>query len=487
MAKTYLETVKYNILADFEIKGIVDKPDIIGAVFGQSEGLLGEDLDLRELQKNGRIGRIEIELKIDAGKTKGTLNIPSSMDMVETSILAAAVESVDKVGPFESKFSTKKIEDTRNIKRKEIETRAKDLLKKFMAEQIPDSQEFTEKIREDTRSADIEEFGPEKIPAGPDIMRSEEIIVVEGRADVLNLLRNGIKNAIAMGGAKPTESLLKLCMGKTVVLFVDGDRGGELNVRKMASMTKVDFIVTAPEGKEVEELARKEIIMSMRKREKVEDYLGRLENASQRERSGGFQRPMSGASGMPAREFGRGMRPSLGRPRMGERPMGRFGRPDSGRGRFPRPEGSFGSRERFGGSTFRNEPDSRENSFPAERTPMQADITPREFMQQREAFEPEAKATPEEENAFKPIMQGLKGSLKARFLDSSNKTVKEVEVREMLNSLKEAKGVSAIVFDGIITKRVVDEAKRTGVKTIVGVKKGKVEKESEIKLLTMAV
>ena len=89
MAKTYIDSVKYMIEIEFEIKGIVDKPDIIGAVFGQSEGLLGEQLDLRELQKNGRIGRIEITQNTNMGKTKGLLSIPSSLDMVETSILAA--------------------------------------------------------------------------------------------------------------------------------------------------------------------------------------------------------------------------------------------------------------------------------------------------------------------------------------------------------------------------------------------------------------
>ena len=56
MAKTYLSTVKYEAVVQFEITGVVDRHDIIGAVFGQSEGLLGETLDLRALQKNGKSG-----------------------------------------------------------------------------------------------------------------------------------------------------------------------------------------------------------------------------------------------------------------------------------------------------------------------------------------------------------------------------------------------------------------------------------------------
>jgi len=457
MAKTYLDTVKYIIKIDFEIKGIVDKPDIIGAVFGQSEGLLGEELDLRELQKNGRIGRIEITQNTNMGLTKGTLSIPSSLDMVETSILAAAVESVDKVGPFESKFWTANIEDTRSVKRKEIQERAKSLLKRLMVEQIPDSQEITEKIREDTRAADIESYGPEKVPCGPDILEEDSIIVVEGRADVLNLLKNGIKNVIAMGGAKPTKSLIDLCKQKQTILFVDGDRGGALNVRKMADITKVDFVAQAPEGKEVEELQRKEIVMALRKKTSLNDFLSsKAENhytMLPSIRSTGFQPRMQ--RGLPVRG---GMLRGRARPGIMQNRM--FGR-----------DRMFTPRDRFPRNNFQ---------------PFQRNERPFE----QEALEPriiEEKASPQDEAAFKPLMEQLKGSLKAKFLDENNNEIAEVEVREMLNALKQAQNVKTIIFDGIITKRVVDEAKTLGIKTIIGVKKGKIENEKEIKLLTIAV
>ena len=58
-----VSTTKYIINAQFEVDGVVEKPDVVGAIFGQTEGLLGEDLDLRELQKTGRIGRIDISVK----------------------------------------------------------------------------------------------------------------------------------------------------------------------------------------------------------------------------------------------------------------------------------------------------------------------------------------------------------------------------------------------------------------------------------------
>ncbi|MCX6798543.1 MAG: DNA primase, partial [Candidatus Diapherotrites archaeon] len=87
MAKTYLSTVKYLIKTNFEIDGIVDKHDIIGAIFGQSEGLVGEEMDLKELQQNGKIGRIDVDTKVHGGKTTGILTVPSSMDKVKTTLL----------------------------------------------------------------------------------------------------------------------------------------------------------------------------------------------------------------------------------------------------------------------------------------------------------------------------------------------------------------------------------------------------------------
>src|SRR3989344_8587466 len=193
MAKTYVNTVKYVIKASFDIKGVVEKPDIIGAIFGQSEGLIGDDLDLRELQKNGKIGRIEINSTTVEGKTAGELFVPSSMDMVKTSILAAAIETVEKVGPWESKFEILTIDDTRSAKRKEIIERSKELLKKLNMT-LPQAQELAEEIKEDVWAADIVSYGTDNLSAGPDIDSSNEIILVEGRADVLNLLRNQIRN-----------------------------------------------------------------------------------------------------------------------------------------------------------------------------------------------------------------------------------------------------------------------------------------------------
>ena len=97
MGKTYIDTLKYVIYANVKINGLVEKPDVVGAIFGQTEGLLGEELDLRELQKNGRIGRIHVNLEEKKGMTTGEIRVPSSLDMVETCIIAGALETVDRV------------------------------------------------------------------------------------------------------------------------------------------------------------------------------------------------------------------------------------------------------------------------------------------------------------------------------------------------------------------------------------------------------
>lgn len=92
--------MKYIIKLTFEVDGSVDKPDVIGAIFGQTENLFGQEFDLRELQDKGRLGRIIVEIKNKGGKAEGYIEIPSNLDRVETALIASMVESVEKVGPI---------------------------------------------------------------------------------------------------------------------------------------------------------------------------------------------------------------------------------------------------------------------------------------------------------------------------------------------------------------------------------------------------
>ena len=272
MGKIYVDSVKYLIHARIVVDGIVEKPDVIGAIFGQTEGLLGDELEMRELQKTGRIGRIEANLEHKNGKTYGHIVVPSGLGLPETAIIAAALETVDRVGPYEAKITVERIEDTREMKRRYLINRAKELLRKVMREEIPDSKELIEKIKSELRMHEIIEYGPERLPAGPAVEEAEEIIVVEGRADVLNLLKYGIRNVIAINGTKIPRTIVELSKRKTTTLFVDGDRGGDMIIREALQKADIDYVAKAPDGKEVEELTQKEILKALRRRIPAEEY-----------------------------------------------------------------------------------------------------------------------------------------------------------------------------------------------------------------------
>ncbi|MCS7134327.1 MAG: DNA primase DnaG [Candidatus Pacearchaeota archaeon] len=271
MGKISPPSIKYIIKAKFSAEGIVEKPDVIGAIFGQTEGLLGEELELRELQKKGKIGRIEATLQVKDSKTEGIVEIPTSMDKTETTIIAAAIETVDRVGPCVAKFEIFEIEDVRSSKRQYIVERAKVLLEKLAAS-LPEKKEIENAILVHSKISKVSEYGIEKLPCGPDIEEAEEIIVVEGRADVVNLLKAGIKNVIAMDGASLPRTIKELAKRKKIILFIDGDRGGLLIAKNLIENIPLKGIARAPDGKEVEELTEKEINTCLRNALSVEDF-----------------------------------------------------------------------------------------------------------------------------------------------------------------------------------------------------------------------
>jgi DNA primase len=265
MAKISPASIKYSISADFQSEGPVEKPDVIGALFGQTEGLLGSDMELRELQKEGKIGRIDVELTSENGKTKGEIIIPSALDKTETTIIAASIETIDKIGPTDAKITIREIEDVRGGKRDYIMDRAKKLLSQIQGDSM-NMDEMGQELNESQRTDKIVNYGDEKLPAGPKVDESEDVIVVEGRADVVNLLKNNISNVIGMTGTKLPAMIAELGAKKELTLFVDGDRGGKLIAKNVCDNARVAFITSAPDGKEVEELTGKEILQALRKK-----------------------------------------------------------------------------------------------------------------------------------------------------------------------------------------------------------------------------
>lgn len=252
------------------MEGVVEKPDVIGALFGQTEGLFAPELDLRELQKSGRIGRIEISLESKQDKTTGNINIPTSLDRVSTAIIAASIESINRVGPCKAKVILNKIEDIRDARRRIIIDRAKEVLRKWTVETMPGTNEIFREVSEMLRLARVEKYGPEGLTAGPEIGTAKKIIVVEGRADVTNLLRAGIQNTIALEGAKIPQTIIKLCREREATAFLDGDRGGDLILKELQQVTTVKYVARAPRGKEVEDLTFKEIEKALKERVPIE-------------------------------------------------------------------------------------------------------------------------------------------------------------------------------------------------------------------------
>ena len=455
MAKTYLEIVKYMVESKFNIEGVVDKPDIIGAVFGQTEGLLGSELDLRELQKNGKIGRIEIDVSQSSNRSYGKLHLPASLDRIETCILAAAIESVDRVGPYEAKFVIDKIEDTRSEKRRKVLVRAKELLKILMNTEIPDSKEISEVVQSELRVSEISSYGPEHLPAGPEVGKSDELIIVEGRADVLTLLRNDMANAIAVGGAASNvpKSIISLSREKETTIFVDGDRGGDLIIRSLLNVAEIDFVAKAPDGKEVEDLTRKEIIKAMRSRIPVDQYL----NA----------RPSQQTGTQHHRNFP---------PRNDQEH-----RPVQAPAPAPRvPQQQVREHESGDSEPEVHEQESHEHGISSmDESPDDLPVIERDTgIDDKRRSEDEAKPALESVilTQLSSGLDELSGTLRSRLYDSMGNMIKEIPIRELLATVQETDNVYGIVLDGVITQRLLELAQNKRIKAIYGIKANQLNK-----------
>jgi DNA primase len=263
---------KYVIRASIRANGVVNKSDVVGAVFGQTEGLLGDELDLRDLQKSGRMGRVEVDVKSDKGKSTGEIVISSSMDQVETSVFAAALETVERVGPCKATVKITSLEDSRSTKREVIIERARSLLIKLIKESRTAGSTITDTVRQALQVEEIVRFKG-KLPAGPNVASSDAVIVVEGRGDVLNLLKHGIKNSVAVEGTNVPKEVVDLSKERTVTAFVDGDRGGQMIIQELLQVAEVDFIARAPENTEVEYLTHKQIMKSLRDKMTAELFM----------------------------------------------------------------------------------------------------------------------------------------------------------------------------------------------------------------------
>jgi DNA primase len=417
MAKLAPTSTKYVVKAYIKAKGIIEKPDVIGAIFGQTEGLLGSDLDLRELQRTGRIGRIEVNIKSHQGNSDGEIIIPSSLDSAETALIAATLETIERIGPCVAEITLRSVEDMRSEKRKYVIEKAKEILKNLVESGVPSTAEISEQIKEAVRTHEISNY--KGLPCGPNVMDSDNIIIVEGRADVLNLLKFGIRNAVAIEGTSAPPAIIDIAKEKVVTLFVDGDRGGQLISKEILQLTDVDFVATAPPGKEVEELTKKEVYKALREKISAEQF--RMEYRIPSEDNGRNNRPRPPAA--PAA----------------------YDRPRFERREFPQPA-------------------------PQERPPEQK-FEPRPPPALRREPRPRAEIKPEQKELFSRTIEELVGTRAACIFGSDSTILGKVPVSELMDTLKTVDNPYAIVFDGKVDFKLNSMARRKGVKILVGMEK----------------
>jgi len=397
------------IRAKIEIEGVVDKPDVVGAIFGQTEGLLGEDLDLRELQRTGRVGRIQIAVKSEGGVSKGEIVIPVSLNKTATAMLAASLETVDRVGPCTAKVTLEKLEDIRGAKRRRVVSRAISILKGWEEEIAPGTEEITSAVTAGKKKI-VAKFGPDNLPAGPELVSSNEIIIVEGRADVINLMKSGIDNTVAVEGTHVPKSISELTRrkGKTVIAFLDGDRGGDLILRELMQVAKVDYVARAPEGREVEELARPDILKALQAKIPADQALALVSETR-----------------IPAAPKKR----SLFR-------------------RSPRPP--------------RKEDVRKGEERRVEEKIVQPPKAPTRPPRARQ------KAVPQVDQVFLAKIPEIKESFKAVLFNKSKEVLVECGVADLARKLEAQKTVDTIVFDGVVTQRLVDMAASKQTRLIIG-------------------
>jgi DNA primase len=253
------KAMKYLIRADIKVNGSVQRKDIIGAIMGQTEGLLGDELEIRKLQRTARIGHVDVEIESKGGKVHGVISVPSSMDNVETSIIASALETIDRIGPCAAVIKVIDIQDVRATKRTAVVDRAKELLLGLVNSGEAASKTVIEEVRSVLTTGTATSF--HGLTCGPNVESSTSLIIVEGRNDVRNLLNCGVKNAISADGAGDMkQELIDLANSKeTVILAIDGDRGGEMLFSQLIETLQVDFVAQAPVGQEWELLPQKTV------------------------------------------------------------------------------------------------------------------------------------------------------------------------------------------------------------------------------------
>ncbi|MDQ4073313.1 MAG: DNA primase DnaG [Thermoproteota archaeon] len=423
--------VKYHVKLKFEVDGLVEKADIIGAIFGQTEGLLGPEMNLNELQKVSKVGRIEVNVDTKSNFARGDALIPMSTDISTAALIAAAIESIDKVGPFQAKFSLVGIDDIRAIKKKIIVDRAKKIVQEWATKTISEGEEMLKDVYDASKPGKLTTFGKAQLACGIGVYDSDWIILVEGRADVINLLRAGFDNSIAIEGAKIDETILKLTNGKRVIAFIDGDRAGDLILKELQGLVKIDKVLRAPPGREVEECTPLEITEILKD---AEQYLkqNNAENISR---------------GSP--EIQNIQKSTIAQSQINISDMAL---------------NNDHTHQKFLNETIKSNKTNKDNNDNIAR-----------------------KENEEIISTVKQAFPEINETLEAIIFDKSMKTIIKAPISNIIKKIFDIEGGKLLILDGIITQRLIEAANKVGIQYIIGHRTGNLKKPiTEVKIQTFA-
>ena len=463
------------------MEGYANESDIVGALFGQTEGLLEEEMDFKQLQNSGRIGRIALKVNKSNGKTAGTIEVPSSLSKVETAIIAATIEQVDRVGPCSARIKLRRIEDVRKEKRQAIASRAAEIMKNWKTSE--EVQNLPEKVLKSSKKGKITRFGPEKLVAGPDLYHSDEIILVEGKADVEKLLKFNISNTIELKGSSHIPASVKtLCKKKVVTAFLDGDRGGDFLLKLLANTVSVDYVARAPLNKEVEHLNKTAIQNALDNKVALLDAELFTEKMNLKEfMDANDHRPAQGksisldristspkkarTSKRYKRQSSKVVEPSEAKVETDKQETTKSTK--SKRSRYSRDKQKKVEKRVRTKSTSRRREDSGSRRRSSDR--------PRRV---RSVIK-----IPDE---LKEHAESVKQTFQAVMLNADNKLIASVPTADAYNTLQNTESVTSIVIDGVITQRILELASKKEMKYVVGAVIGDITPRSVNKSLTFA-
>jgi len=477
--KNDTSTTKYEIRASFEIDGVVEKPDIIGGLYGQLDGLLSENLDIRELQKTGRIGRINVELSSSKGKTKGKIIIPSSLQRMETAILAAAVETVDRVGPCTCKIQLEEIVDIRIKKRQSIVDRASEIIRQWDQNVSPFSSTVTLDIEKPLKVSQVMNIGEEGFSAGPSFEKEKKVILVEGRADVVNLLKYGVGNTIAVDGTSISPKLVDLIKKKTVTAFLDGDRGGDLILKELLQVSHIEYVARAPEGKEVEDLDQKETKRA-------------LDNAVSIEKAVFLT---GEDKGLTVEEFNEKTKPQKKKKLKILKPKKEpeiKEKEEIKPSKLPEKEKPTPIQTTKPLISSKFYPQKHKPQKPEERKPSRQ-VTPRSstVTSRRPSTRTPSQRPPRREirkvqlpEYLTKTISDIKTKLEVVVFDDNEKEILRSSTANIYEELDKIEKANTIVIDGIITQRLLEKAYSKGINTVIGARKGEIsEKPTNVRII----